>query len=122
ETTPADFARYVRYVMENLGGGLRYVCTINEANMGVQVAAIAERYKKQMMKMAAQAQAGGQSPDGSVQMGMNCQKRIATQARIAAENTAVFGTETPQCLTNRRTPPGDELVMEAHKAARAVIP
>src|SRR5699024_5060506 len=30
ETTPADFARYVRYVMENLGGELRYVCTINE--------------------------------------------------------------------------------------------
>ena len=121
ETTPADFARYVRYVMENLGGGLRYVCTINEANMGVQVAAIAERYKKQMMKMAAQAQAGGQSPDGSVQMGMNFQKMMANQARIAAENKVVFGTETPQCFTNPRTPHGDELVMEAHKAARAVI-
>ena len=121
ETTPADFARYVRYVMENLGGELRYVCTINEANMGVQVAAIAERYKKQMMKMAAQAQAGGQSPDGSVQMGMNFQKMMANQARIAAENKAVFGTETPQCFTNPRTPHGDELVMEAHKAARAVI-
>lgn len=121
ETTPADFARYVRYVMENLGGELRYVCTINEANMGVQVAAIAERYKKQMMKMAAQAQAGGQSPDGSVQMGMNFQKMMANQARIAAENKAVFGTETPQCFTNPCTPRGDELVMEAHKAARAVI-
>lgn len=121
ETTPADFARYVRYVMENLGGELRYVCTINEANMGVQVAAIAERYKKQIMKMAAQAQAGGQSPDGSVQMGMNFQKMMANQARIAAENKVVFGTETPQCFTNPRTPHGDELVMEAHKAARAVI-
>ena len=77
ETTPADFARYVRYVMENLGGELRYVCTINEANMGVQVAAIAERYRKQMMKMMAQA--GGQSPDGSVQMGMNFQKMMANR-------------------------------------------
>ena len=29
ETTPADFARYVRFVMERLGSELRYVCTIN---------------------------------------------------------------------------------------------
>ena len=54
-------------------------------------------------------------------MGMNFQKMMANQARIAAENKAVFGTETPQCFTNPRTPHGDELVMEAHKAARAVI-
>ena len=31
--------------MEELGSELHYVCTINEANMGIQVAAIAERYK-----------------------------------------------------------------------------
>lgn len=48
-TTPDDFARYVRYIMEELGSELHYVCTINEANMGIQVAAIAERYKRQMM-------------------------------------------------------------------------
>ena len=48
-TTPADFARYVHYIMEELGSELHYVCTINEANMGIQVAAIAERYKRQMM-------------------------------------------------------------------------
>ena len=33
----------------------------------------------------------------------------------------VFGVAQPQCFTNPRTPRGDELVMEAHKAARAVI-
>ena len=38
ETTPAYFARYTKYVMERLGSELKYVCTLNEANMGIQVA------------------------------------------------------------------------------------
>ena len=122
ESTPADFARYVRYVMEHLGGELKYVCTINEANMGVQVAAIAERYKKQMMaKMAQMQQAGGEQAEAGVQMGMNLQKMMENQKAAAAENAEVFGTAQPQVFTSPRTPHGDELVMEAHKAARAVI-
>ena len=40
ETTPADFARYARYIMACLGGELKYVCTLNEANMGIQVAMV----------------------------------------------------------------------------------
>ncbi len=121
DTTPADFARYVRYVMERLGGGLRYVCTINEANMGVQVAAIAERYKKQMMAQLAKAQAGGGSVDGGVQMGLNMEKMMANQKAIAEETLQVFGVEKAECFTSPRTPHGDALVMEAHKAAREVI-
>lgn len=117
ETTPADFARYVRYVMERLGGALRWVCTINEANMGVQVAAIAKRYMQQMMAQAAKAG----NADGSVQMGMNLEKMMAAQKEAAAENKQVFGVENPQCFTSPRTPRGDALVREAHKAARAVI-
>lgn len=117
ETTPVFFARYTRYIMEQLGSELHYVCTINEANMGVQVAAIAKRYMQQMMaKMAA----AGKS-DGSVQMGMNLEKMMANQRGAAEENLAVFGVENPQCFTSPRTERGDELVMEAHKAARAVI-
>ena len=38
-----------------------------------------------------------------------------------AENLLVFGTEHPQVFTSPRTTHGDELVMEAHKAARAII-
>ena len=34
ESTVEDFKKYVTYVMEQLGSELRYVCTINEANMG----------------------------------------------------------------------------------------
>ena len=121
ETTPSDFARYTRYIMEKLGGELRYVCTINEANMGVQVAAIAKRYRQQMMAQMEKAKASGASVDGGVQMGLNMQKMMENQKAIAEESLEVFGVAQPQCFTNPRTPRGDELVMEAHKAAREVI-
>ena len=117
ETTPVFFARYTRYIMEQLGNELHYVCTINEANMGVQVAAIAKRYMQQMM---AKMSAAGKS-DGSVQMGMNLEKMMANQRGAAEENLSVFGVENPQCFTTPRTERGDQLVMEAHKAARTVI-
>lgn len=116
DETPAYFARYVRYVMERLGQELRYVCTINEANMGIQVAAIAERYRKQMM---AKMQSG--QTDGTVQMGMNLEKMMANQEAAAKECMEIFGVPKAESFTSPRTPHGDEIVMEAHKAARAVI-
>ena len=117
DTIPADFARYTRYVMEQLGSELNYVCTINEANMGVQVAAVAQRYIRQMM---AKMSAG--KTDGSVQVGMNLEKMMASRmAAAAAQNMEVFGVEKVESFTSPRTPHGDEIIMEAHKAARAVI-
>ena len=116
DTTPGDFARYVRYVMGRLGGELNYVCTINEANMGIQVAAIAKRYMQQMMAKAAAAKT-----DGTVQVGMNLEKMMANQEAAAKECVAVFGVPKVEMFTNPRTERGDGIVMEAHKAARAVI-
>ena len=98
DTTTADFARYTRYVMERIGPELHYICTINEANMGIQVAAIARQYMKQMMA-------------SSVQMGIDMEKLMAGQALAGAENKAVFGTEQPQCFTTPRTAHGDGVIM-----------
>ena len=117
DTTPEDFARYTRYVMERLGSEIRYVCTINEANMGLQVAAIAQRYLKQMM-----AKMNASKTDGTVQVGMNLEKMMASrQAAAAAQNMEVFGVAKVESFTSPRTAHGDELILEAHKAARAVI-
>ena len=148
ETVPEDFARYVRYVCERLGEEFHYVCTINEANMGVQVAAVAKRYMMQMMAKMKQAQAGaaasggfgqasaasaengeaasaqpggGASADGSVQMGINLEKMMAGQQEAAEENRKVFGVAKVENFTSPRTERGDQLVMEAHRAARAAI-
>lgn len=134
DETPGYFARYTRYVIERLGDGLHYVCTINEANMGIQVAAIAKRYMQQMMaKMQAAAQSGktdcaaqggrqdGSTKDTTVQMGLNLEKMMANQKAAEAERMKLFGVPKTECFTSPRTPHGDEIVMEAHKAARTVI-
>jgi len=117
ESTVHDFARYVRYIMEKLGNELHYVCTINEANMGIQVAAIARRY---MLQMQAQAQEA-QTSDGTVQLGINLEKMMAGQKAAAEENKKIFGVEKVENFTSMRTPEGDKIVRRAHEAARTVI-
>lgn len=123
ESTVQDFADYVQYVMEQLGEELRYVCTINEANMGLQIAAIAERYKLQMMEQMKKQQADGSddAADGTVQVGINLQKMMADQRALAEENLKVFGVEKVENFTSMRTPEGDLLIMKAHQAAREII-
>ena len=103
--------------MEHLGEELQYVCTINEANIGLQIAGIAERYKKIMMS---QMEASGDK-DGNVQMGMNFQKMLEGQQAQAEENKKVFGVEKVENFTSMRTRKGDLLIMKAHQAAKSVI-
>lgn len=117
ESTVDDFAHYVRYIIGKLGSELHYVCTINEANMGIQVAAIAKRYMLQMQAQAAKAQ----TSDGTVQVGINLEKMMAEQKAAAEENKKVFGVEKIENFTSPRTPEGDKIVCRAHEAARTVI-
>lgn len=123
ESTVEDFARYTRYVMEELGSELHYVCTISEANMGLQIAAIAERFRRQMMAQMNRAKTASDkdAADGTVQVGINLQKMMTNQQAVAEENKKVFGTETVANFTSMRTSRGDLLVMKAHQAAKSVI-
>lgn len=195
DETPGYFARYTRYVMERLGSELRYVCTINEANMGIQVAAIAKRYMRQMMakmqavkadrplasdranentqdskdtgsmlqngkqadvgstddnladadstdgnlagadttdgnlagadstdgNLAGADTTGGNLADSTVQMGLNLERMMANQQAAEQERMEIFGVAKTECFTSPRTAHGDEIVMDAHRAARAVI-
>ncbi|MBQ9511551.1 MAG: family 1 glycosylhydrolase [Clostridia bacterium] len=111
------FARYAKKIAEELGGELNYICTINEANMGIQVSAIAERYKAQMMARAKAAS----SVEGQAQVGMNFNTMMENMKNKAAENVTVFGTPTPQVFVSARTREGDLLVAKAHCAAREAI-
>ena len=120
-TTPEDFAHYVRFIIGELGSELHYICTINEANMGIQVAAIAERYKRQMMAQMQAAQSGRNSADGSVQVGINLQKMMEGQKAAAAENLEVFGVEKVENFTSMRTREGDLLILKAHELAKKEI-
>ncbi len=118
ETTPDDFASYVEYVMTKLGNELSYVCTINEANMGLQIAAIAKRYMKKMLH-------GGKNKkkdaDGKVQMGMNLETMLKNMALAGKEKLEAVGTKDPKGFQTMRTAKGDLLIMEAHTKARDVI-
>ncbi len=114
ETTVGLFARYCGYVAEKLGDLMGYVVTINEANMGLQVAAIARRYQM----MAKQ----GVNAESSIQVGINVQNPMMERMKKqAAENMQIFGTPRPQVFVSSRTPEGDILIMRAHQAAKAAM-
>ena len=121
ESTIEYFRRYAEYVTEQLGSELRYICTINEANMGLQLAAIAKRFRM-MAEQAAKAPASSaKKAEGTVQVGMNFEKMMENMKYAAAENAQAFGTPQPQIFVNSRTPEGDALVFRAHQAAKAAI-
>ena len=117
ESTIEYFRRYASYVTEKLGSELNYICTINEANMGLQLAAISKRFKL----MAAKAASAPKSAEGKVQVGMNFQKMMENAKYAAMENAKVFGTPQPQIFVSSRTEQGDLLVIKAHLAAKEAI-
>ena len=121
ESTVESFRRYAAYVAERLGSELRYICTINEANMGLQLAAISKRFMM-MAEQAKKASAfGAKNAEGTVQVGMNFEKMMENAKYAAMENAQAFGTPQPQIFVSARTPQGDLLVMRAHQAAKAAI-
>ena len=116
ESTIEYFRRYASYVTEQLGNEVEMICTINEANMGLQLAAIAKRYTM-MMKQAAEAA----KAEGSVQVGMNFAKMAENMKYAAEENAQIFGTPKPEVFVSSRTKEGDLLIMRAHQAAKEAI-
>ena len=121
ETTVGYFADYCKYVIEQLGDEINYVCTINEANMGLQLAAIMEKYMKMMKATAAKkSEDAGTNLEGKIQVGVNISP-MDRMAKQAEENEKVFGTAMPQTFVSARTREGDILVMKAHQAAKAAM-
>ena len=115
ESTVQDFKRYCAYIAEKLGDELTYIVTINEANMGLQLAAIARRYMKELLFKKKKKSDGN---DGKAQVGINLKQMLANQKIAAAENLKVFGTEKLHTFVSQRTPEGDLLIMRAHTAAK----
>jgi beta-glucosidase len=111
-----DFKRYCAYIAEKLGDELTYIVTINEANMGLQLAAIAKRYMKELLFGKKKKKSDGN--DGKAQVGINLKQMLANQKIAATENVEVFGTEKLHTFVSQRTPDGDLLIMRAHTAAR----
>lgn len=113
EGTIQYFANYCAYVVKELGDQLHYVCTINEANMGLQMAAIANRYMKMMQKKEATS---------NIQVGVNFENSMMERMKKQAlENTKVFGVAKLETFLSQRTVEGDILIMRAHQAAKEAM-
>ena len=87
ESTVKYFAGYCAYVAEKLGDLMHYVITINEANMGLQVAAIAERYKRQMMAKRREGKKNkkDKNMEGTAQVGMNFNKMQKNRRSLSVQ-------------------------------------
>lgn len=121
EETIGYFADYCKYVIEQLGDEINFVCTINEANMGLQLAAIIEKYMKIMNATDRTTAADdGKNVESHVQVGMNL-GMMNQMKRKAEENRRLFGMEQPHVFLSDRTKEGDMLVIRAHQAAKAAM-
>lgn len=124
------FARYAEYVTKQLGSEIKYICTINEANMRLQIGALMERFKKQMMAKMAQntelqkdaaADNNKDSVEGQVQVGLNLSNPMERMKLTAMENVKLFGDPQPHTFVSATDHNGDMIVIKAHQAAKKVI-
>lgn len=109
EKTVEYFSRYCQYVVERLGDKMHYICTMNEVNMGLQLASIMERILKNM--------------GISLQVGMKMELPKEQLAGLL-EQAAAFGVADPRDIhpfMSQATKETDKLIMRAHAAARAAI-
>ena len=116
EKTPEYFGKYVRYVCENIGKELNYICTINEANMRLQITAIAERYRKSMLEKGV-----SENQNRNVQLGIDMKQIMEKQKAAADEREKVFGIENVATFLSPGTEKSDLIVMKAHEEARRII-
>lgn len=110
ESTVERFASYCGQVATELGDLMEWVCTINEANMGLQLYAVARDMAATMMP-------------GSVQVGAPLDLG-PLMARSMAPLSHLFGNIEPGRIAHFLTPrtlTGNDIIGRAHQAGRAAI-
>lgn len=117
KSTIEFFGRYSRYVVSELGDLIPYICTINEANMGLQLAKIMKQYADSMANSSEK-----QPQNGDVQVGINIDMKTRMEKYYRAIGEA-FGDDPRkiQPFLTPRTENGDLLIMRCHEKARKVI-
>ena len=116
-----DFAAYCRRIVSELGEGIHYVCTINEANMRYQLAGL---MKSMIARMSASRSLEEKQAeeDSKVQVGINLDQNRMMQA--AMESAQAFGFKDPRdvaVFVSQCSDEGDRIVMKAHMAAVKAI-
>lgn len=98
------FKNYCVYVAEHLGDEMEYVCTINEANMRLQISSVMRTMVKNM--------------GINLQMGMNFELPEEYAVGQREVSAAFGGVKQANTFMTPCTPEGDALIMKAHEAAR----
>ena len=104
------FVEYCRKVVSELGDLMEYVCTLNEANMRMQIAEILKEIGMQ---------AGG---DNNLQIGLNLENDVQDIGEM--EKAEAFGLKWPERafpFVSPCTEEGDKIVMLAHQAAKKAM-
>ncbi len=111
EEVIALFTNYVEYVVKHIKDDVRYICTINEANMRLQIKSLMERFMKQMMAAS----------EGQVQVGLNLDNPMEKMKLNALENAKVFNDPSPHTFVSAAGEKGDEIVCKCHLNAKKKI-
>ncbi len=124
ETVVADFVKYCQFVIERLGNEVTYVCTINEANIRLQIADIVKRYMMQAAAAQKQMESMAKDAENAVQMGINMKAMMEQQQLSAIEGAQAFGLQDPRNVHVFQSPcteNGDLIICKAHVAAKEAI-
>ncbi len=104
------FKRYTKYIAQNLSGeDIKYICTLNEANMGNLISIYIRQAKEQYEKQ--------ESEKATLQIGLNLDEMRKEEEAKEKENIEVFGTPVPAVFVSPRSPKGNDIIMKTHKAA-----
>ena len=116
-STADYFAEYASYIVTQLGSLIPFICTINEANMGIQINKV---MKSLMGNNSGSKESKGK--DGDVQVGLNMAMG-EKYAEYFKGLGSVFGIDprNVQTFLSSRTPEGDRLIIKCHEKARDSI-
>lgn len=100
------FAKYTRYVAEQLGSELGYVCTINEANMGFQLQKVMGDMRNSSRK------------EGDVQVGVELDMKKILLSMLEQGFAFHCNPMKVNAYLRPRTEEQEKIVMRAHQAAK----
>ncbi|MGS0972433.1 MAG: glycoside hydrolase family 1 protein [Candidatus Izemoplasmataceae bacterium] len=97
------FKRYTAFVVNEIQSLVQYICTINEANMGLQITKIMNNRKTKL---------------SNAQVGLTLPKEFLLGMEEAKE---IFGVSSINHFLSPRTKTGDQIICDTHVEARKII-
>jgi len=118
EKTIEYFSKYAEYVVSELGELIPFICTINEANMGRQIAKIRKRYEDNASKKKSENK--GKNTDVQVGINLDMQDQMEKYNRALGEAFEMDPRHLKTFLA-AQTEKGEHIVMCSHERARQAI-